>query len=114
MGENEKWVCDHLICHMKPNLEFTLECEFDDISNYNMKDSEEFALIFYDKSGNLWKYLDVDISSNIIGDSITNAGFCEAKSENVYYHTNTTEDDVIYNGVFNLNNDKRDKNNLKH
>ena len=42
-----------------------------------MKDMETFTFIFNDKSGNLCKYLDVDISSNIIGDPITNAGFCE-------------------------------------
>ena len=112
MGENEKWLRDHLICHIKPNLEFTLEWEFDDISDYNMKDMKEFALIFYDKSDNLWKYLDVDTSSNIIGDPITNTDFCEAKSENAYYCTDTTEDDVVYSGVFSLNN-KREKNNFE-
>ena len=44
---------------------------------------EEFAIIFYDNSGELWKYLDVDMSSNIIGDPITNAGFCALKKSNV-------------------------------
>ena len=71
------------------NLEFRLDCEFDDVSDYNLKYMEEFAIIFYDDSGELWnsKYLDVDMSSSITGDLITNAGFCGLKKSNVYYHT---------------------------
>ena len=105
MRDNEEWICDRLILYMKPNLEFTRELEFDDSSDYNMKaiDMEKFAIIFYDDSGELWKYLDVDITSNIIGDPNTNAGLCESKKLNAaYYHTDTTEDD----DVFNLNNDE--------
>ena len=71
MVDNDEWVRDHLIFHMEPNLELTLGWEFDDISDYTMKDMEKFAIIFYDHSGELWKYLDVDTSSNIIGDPIT-------------------------------------------
>ena len=77
-----------------------------------MKYVEEFAIIFYDDD-ELWKYLDVDISSNIIGNLITNAGFYELKrssngANSVYYHI--AEDDGVYNVVFNLNSDKRKKN----
>ena len=54
--------------------------------------------------------IDVDISSNIIGDPITNAGFCGL---NVYPHSDTTADDVVCNNVFNLNNDKCEKNNFE-
>ena len=87
-------------------LEFTLAFEFDDISDYKIKaiDMEKFAIIFYVDCDELWKYLDVHITSNIIGDPNTNAGLCESKKSNTaYYHTDTTED---YNGVFNLNNDE--------
>ena len=76
MGGNDEWVRDHLIFHMKPNLEFTLECEFDDISDYyyTMKDIENLQLFFMMIQVNYGiKYLDVDISSNIIGNPITNA-----------------------------------------
>ena len=71
---------------------------------------EEFAIMFYDDSGKLWKYLDVNISSNITGDPITNAGFFGV---NVYHHSDTTADDVVCNNVFNLNNDKCEKNNFE-
>ena len=91
MGDNKESVRNHLIFGMKPNLEFTLEWQFDDISDCNMRDMQEFEIIFYnyDNSGELWKYLDVNIS-------ITNAGFCELKKYNIYYHTDTTEDDVVH------------------
>ena len=90
MGDNKESVRNHLIFGMKPNLEFTLEWQFDDISDCNMRDMQEFEIIFYnyDNSGELWKYLDVNIS-------ITNAGFCELKNI-TYCHTDTTEDDVVH------------------
>ena len=39
-------------------------------------------------------------------DPITNDGFCKLKKFNVYYHG-------VYTCVFNLNNDKREKNNFE-
>ena len=33
----------------------TLEWKFDDISDHNMRDMEEFTMIFCDCSGELWK-----------------------------------------------------------
>ena len=52
-ADNEEWVCDHLMFHLKPNLEFTLEWKFDDISDRNMRYMEEFTMIFCDCSGEL-------------------------------------------------------------
>ena len=63
------------------------------------------------------KYLDVDTSTNIIGDPITNAGFRELKNQIMliqYIITDTIEDNVVYNGVFNLNNDKQETIILTH
>ena len=48
MGDNKEWVRGYLIFRMKPNLELTLEWQFDDISDCNMRHMQEFEIIFYD------------------------------------------------------------------
>ena len=94
MGDNDEWIHNHLIFYVEQNLEFILEWEFDDISDYNMKDMEKIAIIFYDSS-ELWKYLDVDISSNIIGDPITNAGFVQ-KNQILHVITQVQQKMMLY------------------
>ena len=104
---------DHLVFHIKPELSITHSWKAPDISRYSFDQLDELALIFYDENGILWKYLDVEMSSNIIGDPVTNAGFCEMKTSTSFYHTDTTTDDVVLDGIFNLEADLREENNYE-
>ena len=69
---------DHVLFHIVPTLDDETNNFVKPIDLYKFCDIEEIAIVFYDKDGNLWKFLNHEESTNYLGDPTINSGWCIA------------------------------------
>ena len=104
LGYSTQPIRDHILFHIKPKLDDTNYWLNDnEISNYRLNDMDEIAIIFYDENGYLWKYFDVTMSKNEIGDPKINTGWCELNDGK--YSVYSDEYSAVSYGLFELTND---------